>query len=125
MCRTLHTSVRVLKSASSEQPATLTRASTERRDLPAEQVDRIGEPTPASVVSGAPNSLHQRFVRVFQQSKPATQSGKGGTNEWRVEFEVLQGSGRWESPLMGWGSTYVHRWEETANAVGLTTSRHL
>ena len=27
--------------------------------------------------------------------------------DWRVEFEVLQGSGRWESPLMGWASTYV------------------
>lgn len=47
------------------------------------------------------------MVRVFQPAKSATTSGKAGTRDWRVDFDVLQGSGRWESPLMGWASTYV------------------
>lgn len=53
------------------------------------------------------DSLHQRMVRIFQPAKPATSSGKAGTKDWRVDFDILQGSGRWESPLMGWASTYV------------------
>lgn len=35
------------------------------------------------------------------------QSGKAGYNHWRIDWDVLQGSGRWENPLMGWASTYV------------------
>lgn len=54
------------------------------------------------------DSLHQRTVRIYQPSKPATQSGKAGTRDWRLDFDILQGSGRWESPLMGWASTYVY-----------------
>lgn len=54
-----------------------------------------------------PDSLHQRVVRIYQPAKPATMSGRAGTKHWRVDFDVLQGSGRWESPLMGWASTYV------------------
>ncbi|WFD00892.1 ndufs4 NADH dehydrogenase Fe-S protein subunit [Malassezia yamatoensis] len=75
------------------------------RDLIREQVDRESEPTPMSIVSGAPNSLHQRVVRIYQPAKPATMSGRAGTKHWRVDFDVLPGSGRWESPLMGWAST--------------------
>jgi len=104
--RTMHTSLRVGKD-SAHQTVPARPAPGEKRDLVAEQVNRISEPTAASVVSDAPNSLHQRYVRIFQPAKPATQSGRAGTRDWRVEFEVLQGSGRWESPLMGWASTYV------------------
>ncbi|WFD17458.1 ndufs4 NADH dehydrogenase Fe-S protein subunit [Malassezia arunalokei] len=106
--RTMHTSLRVGKD-SAHQTVPARPAPGERRDLVAEQVNRISEPTAASVVSDAPNSLHQRYVRIFQPAKPATQSGRAGTRDWRVEFEVLQGSGRWESPLMGWASTADHQ----------------
>ncbi|WFC95632.1 ndufs4 NADH dehydrogenase Fe-S protein subunit [Malassezia brasiliensis] len=75
------------------------------RDLVREQVDRESEPTPVSILGDAPNSLHQRVVRIYQPAKPATMSGRAGTKHWRVDFDVLQGSGRWESPLMGWAST--------------------
>ncbi|WFD07231.1 ndufs4 NADH dehydrogenase Fe-S protein subunit [Malassezia vespertilionis] len=79
------------------------------RDLVAEQVNRIGEAAPMSVVSGAPNSLHQRVVRIYKPNKSATTSGKGGTREWRVDFDALAASGRWENPLMGWASTADHQ----------------
>ncbi|KAG8904201.1 hypothetical protein FRB99_002104 [Tulasnella sp. 403] len=48
----------------------------------------ISEPTEvvtADIVSGAP----------------------GGTkgDMWRIDFDILQGGGRWENPLMGWASS--------------------
>merc|ERR1712130_296394 len=92
-----------------KQPVPASPPAGEKRDLVAEQVNRIGEPTPAAIVSDAPNSLHQRTVRIYQPSKPATQSGKAGTRDWRLDFDILQGSGRWESPLMGWASTADHQ----------------
>lgn len=33
------------------------------------------------------------------------QSAKGKTKVWRIDWDVLQGSGRWENPLMGWASS--------------------
>lgn len=33
------------------------------------------------------------------------QSAKQGTNHWQIDFDTLQGAGRWENELMGWGST--------------------
>lgn len=75
------------------------------RDYVAEQVNRISEPADMSAVSGAPPALHQRAVRVFQQSQSAVTGGKAGTRDWIVDFDVLQGSGRWENQLIGWGST--------------------
>lgn len=92
-----------------KQPVPASPPAGEKRDLVAEQVNRIGEPTPAAIVNDAPNSLHQRTVRIYQPSKPATQSGKAGTRDWRLDFDILQGSGRWESPLMGWASTADHQ----------------
>ncbi|EDP44165.1 hypothetical protein MGL_1562 [Malassezia globosa CBS 7966] len=105
--RTMHTSVRIMRE---KQPVPASPPAGEKRDLVAEQVNRIGEPTPAAIVSDAPNSLHQRTVRIYQPSKPATQSGKAGTRDWRLDFDILQGSGRWESPLMGWASTRRVSW---------------
>lgn len=49
--------------------------------------------------------LRQRSVRIFKPSKTSNSSGKAGTGHWRVDFDVLQGSARWENPLMGWAST--------------------
>lgn len=35
------------------------------------------------------------------------QSGGAKGEKWRIDFDVLQGGGRWENPLMGWASSYV------------------
>jgi hypothetical protein len=33
------------------------------------------------------------------------QSGGAKSDQWRVDWDILQGSGRWENPLMGWASS--------------------
>ncbi|KAI1818472.1 putative NADH-ubiquinone oxidoreductase 18 kDa subunit [Poronia punctata] len=57
---------------------------------------------PAAVISGAPIELQARTVRIYQPSKPATQSGNWGTRHWRMDWDVLAKGHRWENPLMGW-----------------------
>ncbi|KAI1466982.1 ETC complex I subunit conserved region-domain-containing protein [Daldinia caldariorum] len=60
---------------------------------------------PAAVLSGAPIELQARTVRIYQPSKPATQSGNWGSHRWRMEWDVLAKGHRWENPLMGWQSS--------------------
>ncbi|ORY59716.1 ETC complex I subunit conserved region-domain-containing protein [Pseudomassariella vexata] len=64
-----------------------------------------GEVLPAAVLSGAPMELQARTVRIFQPSKPATQSGNWGAHHWRMDWDVLPKGHRWENPLMGWQSS--------------------
>ena len=52
--------------------------------------------------------LHHRPVRIYKPTKSTMQSGKAGMNHWRIDFDNLQGSGRWINPLMGWASSSVH-----------------
>lgn len=52
-----------------------------------------------------PAELGQRTVRVYKPAKTANSSGKAGTSFWRVDFDILHGSSRWENPLMGWASS--------------------
>ncbi|CAL1712844.1 unnamed protein product [Somion occarium] len=59
----------------------------------------------ADVVSGAPAELRHRSVRIFQPARSTTQSGTGKSNRWRIDWEILEGGGRWENPLMGWASS--------------------
>ncbi|PGH01514.1 NADH dehydrogenase (ubiquinone) Fe-S protein 4 [Blastomyces parvus] len=59
----------------------------------------------AAVLSGAPTDLQARTVRIFQPSKPATQSGTWHTKHWRMDWDVLAKGHRWENPLMGWQSS--------------------
>ncbi|KAH9912691.1 NADH-ubiquinone oxidoreductase 21kDa subunit [Epithele typhae] len=59
----------------------------------------------ADVVSGAPTELRHRAVRIFQPTRSTTQSGAGKSNRWRIDWDILQGGGRWENPLMGWASS--------------------
>jgi hypothetical protein len=40
-----------------------------------------------------------RPARIYQQPKPATQSGRAGTQEWVLDFEP---SPQRPEPLMGW-----------------------
>ncbi|CAO1620328.1 unnamed protein product [Parajaminaea phylloscopi] len=74
------------------------------RNLPAEQKDREELAVDASIISDAPPELHQRSVRIFKPTRANT-SGRAGTNHWKLDFDILQGSARWENPLMGWASS--------------------
>ncbi|GAA5893892.1 hypothetical protein JCM6882_003121 [Rhodosporidiobolus microsporus] len=71
--------------------------------VPAERPE--GAVTQAGVVSGAPDELHRRPVRIYRPAPPATSSAKGPSHEWRIDWDILQGAGRWENPLMGWASS--------------------
>lgn len=53
-------------------------------------------------------SLHQHAVRVYSPAATPTSAGRANTHHWRVDFDVLQNSHRWENPLIGWASTYVY-----------------
>ncbi|WWD20883.1 hypothetical protein CI109_105360 [Kwoniella shandongensis] len=59
----------------------------------------------AELVSGAPVELSHRPVRIYRPTKTTMQSAKGKTKRWIIDFDVLQGSGRWENPLMGWAAS--------------------
>lgn len=49
--------------------------------------------------------LLHRPVRIFRPTKNTMQSAKGKTKRWIIDFDVLQGAGRWENRLMGWASS--------------------
>jgi NADH dehydrogenase (ubiquinone) Fe-S protein 4 len=59
----------------------------------------------ANVISGAPNELQARTVRIFKPSKPASQSGNWNGRQWRMDWDLLSKGHRWENPLMGWQSS--------------------
>ena len=48
--------------------------------------------------------LH-RQVRIYRPTKTTTQSGKGKLKRWLLDWDPLQGAGRWENDLMGWASS--------------------
>ncbi|KAG9315831.1 Ndufs4, NADH dehydrogenase Fe-S protein 4 [Chiua virens] len=64
-----------------------------------------GEVFTADVVSGAPGELRHRAVRIYQPTRNTMQSGSGKTERWRIDWDILQGAGRWENPLMGFASS--------------------
>ncbi|KAI9336886.1 ETC complex I subunit conserved region-domain-containing protein [Pilaira anomala] len=55
-------------------------------------------------LSGAPDHLLERGVRIFRPTRTPTQQGKNGTRLWRIDFDILEDGNRWENPLMGWAS---------------------
>ncbi|KAJ6524465.1 ETC complex I subunit conserved region-domain-containing protein [Mycena sp. CBHHK59/15] len=59
----------------------------------------------ADTISGAPSQLRHRAVRVYQPTRNTMQSGGAKGERWRIDFDILQGGGRWENPLMGWASS--------------------
>ena len=60
---------------------------------------------PAATISGAPMELQARTVRIYQEAKPATQSGHFRGDKWRLDWDVLGKGHRWENQLMGWQSS--------------------
>ncbi|KAL2885653.1 NADH-ubiquinone oxidoreductase 21 kDa subunit [Ceratocystis lukuohia] len=69
------------------------------------QVGNENIPVSAAISSGAPIELQGRQVRIYQESKPATQSGDWKGHHWRMDWDVLGKGHRWENPLMGWQSS--------------------
>ncbi|EIW81053.1 hypothetical protein CONPUDRAFT_56642 [Coniophora puteana RWD-64-598 SS2] len=49
--------------------------------------------------------LRHRAVRIYQPTRNTMQSGSGKSERWRIDWEILQGAGRWENPLMGYASS--------------------
>jgi len=60
---------------------------------------------PVDTVSGAPEELRERTVRVFRPARTASQQGTQDARLWKIDFDILEGSARWENPLMGWASS--------------------
>ncbi|KFA62728.1 hypothetical protein S40285_05026 [Stachybotrys chlorohalonatus IBT 40285] len=60
---------------------------------------------PAATISGAPLELQARTVRIYQEAKPATQSGSFRGERWRMDWDILSKGHRWENQLMGWQSS--------------------
>lgn len=90
---------RSISSTSSSVPATSPASSTEVAERPE------GGLVQAGVVSGAPEELFRRPVRVYRPAVPSTSSAKASSHHWRIDWDILQGAGRWENPLMGWASS--------------------
>ncbi|MBW0519400.1 hypothetical protein O181_059115 [Austropuccinia psidii MF-1] len=64
-----------------------------------------GSVIPAAMASGAPEQLAIRPVRIYRPSPTTMQSAKATSHKWIVDWDTLQGGGRWENPLMGWASS--------------------
>lgn len=50
--------------------------------------------------------LRHRYVRIYQPTRNTMQSGGGKSERWRIDWDILEGGGRWENPLMGYASSY-------------------
>ncbi|KAK7681560.1 hypothetical protein QCA50_015292 [Cerrena zonata] len=98
LARSLAASSRMM-STETKAPVTTDKSSSEVVPQPTREV------ITADVISGAPVELRHRAVRIFQPTRSTTQSGTGKSTRWRIDWEILQGSGRWENPLMGWASS--------------------
>ncbi|CAE6435546.1 unnamed protein product [Rhizoctonia solani] len=90
--------------ATSGSGLTTTRQENEKSGLvePAEAPRHV---VTADVVSGAPVELRHRAVRIFKPTRNTMQSGGAKSDQWRIDWDILQGAGRWENPLMGWASS--------------------
>ena len=53
----------------------------------------------------SPGELRHRAVRIYQPTRNTMQSGSGKSERRRLDWDILQGAGRWENPLMGWASS--------------------
>lgn len=51
--------------------------------------------------------LRHRQVRIYVPTRNTMQSGGARGEGWRIDFDILQGGGRWENLLMGWASSCV------------------
>ncbi|EJP67717.1 hypothetical protein ACQRIT_000558 [Beauveria bassiana] len=73
--------------------------------VPRHAQDGTDDVRSAAVTSGAPIELQARTVRIYKESKAATQSGTWRGHDWRMDWDILPKGHRWENPLMGWQSS--------------------
>jgi len=59
----------------------------------------------ADAISGAPQQLRHRVVRIYKPTANTMQSGGSRNTGWRIDWDTMLGGGRWENPLMGWASS--------------------
>lgn len=58
---------------------------------------------PKEIVSGAPQELStDRTVRIYKESKSATQQGRHNRDDWKLDWDVLGKENRWENDLIGY-----------------------
>lgn len=63
----------------------------------------ISSETPKEIVSGAPRELvTSRVVRIYKESKPATQSSNHNGDHWKLDWDILGAGNRWENDLIGY-----------------------
>lgn len=64
---------------------------------------------PKEIISGAPTDLStKRIVRIYQESKSATQSGAHNRLFWKIDWDIYGKGNRWENDLIGYqGSSDV------------------
>ena len=75
--------------------------------VPARPPHEDHAPIPADIVSGAPEDLHRRTVRIYKPAKNAMQSGLHGNRYWRLDWDVKPDDNRWEHPVMFWAARFV------------------
>ncbi len=66
-----------------------------------ETTQDIKETVPVDGISGAPESLQGRVVRIYSPAKTNMQSGVNGTGYWKLDWDTLEKSNRWANPVMG------------------------
>ena len=60
------------------------------------------------LISGAHEELYisgNRLVKIYKESKYATQNGTRNSKFWRLEWDILGKGNRWENDLTGYQST--------------------
>lgn len=58
------------------------------------------------IISGAPSEMStSRVVRIFKESKPATQSSNHNGKMWKMDWDLLGKEHRWEDHLIGYQSS--------------------
>ncbi|EGV60623.1 ndufs4 NADH dehydrogenase Fe-S protein subunit [Yamadazyma tenuis] len=67
--------------------------------------DLYNPQVPKEVVSGAPDSVTSRVVRIYKPAKAATQSSNNDGRSWRIDWDIVGKSNRWENDLMGYQGT--------------------
>ncbi|VDC00685.1 unnamed protein product [Peniophora sp. CBMAI 1063] len=93
--------VRALATDAAQPPSKSEPQSSSSEIAPLPQKDVVT----ADAISGAPEQLRNRVVRIYQPTRNTMQSGPGKSSKWRIDWDILSGSGRWENPLMGWASS--------------------
>jgi NADH dehydrogenase (ubiquinone) Fe-S protein 4 len=91
-----------------QAPSPPSQTSTAQADVPAPSAPMQDHlPIPADIVSGAPEDLHRRTVRIYRPAKGAMQSGLHGNLHWRLDWDVKPDDNRWEHPVMFWAARYL------------------